>query len=144
MLQVCHGQGSTREASQTDAARRALVLLADGGELNNEEKSSDNDNLFNGNGTNDSIPIVSAATTAAPPSENDNSCAWKKNIQTKLRYEKNLAKNTTQTDRHKLKKNYKFLFEFSRYYYIKNGAILIYQLGLLYKIVILDNLEIIN
>ena len=68
----------------------------------------------------------------------------KKNIQTKLRYEKKPRKNTTQTDRHKLKKNYKFLFEFSRYYYIKNGAILIYQLGLLYKIVILDNLEIIN
>ena len=57
-------------------------------------------------------------------------------------------KKTSQkhnTDRQtQVEKNYKFLFEFSRYYYIKNGAILIYQLGLLYKIVILDNLEIIN
>ena len=78
-FQVCHGQGSTREASQTDAARRALVLLADSGELDNEDTNqSSQDNLFNGNGNNDSIPIVSAATaSAAPPSENDNSCAWK-------------------------------------------------------------------
>jgi len=73
---VCHGQGSTRDASQTDAARRALVLLADSGALNDEDKSSPaENNLFNGNGNNDSIPIVSAATATAPPSENDNTCA---------------------------------------------------------------------
>ena len=75
-FQVCHGQGSTRDASQTDAARRALVLLADSGALNDEDKSSPaENNLFNGNGNNDSIPIVSAATATAPPSENDNTCA---------------------------------------------------------------------
>ena len=75
-FQVCHGQGSTRDASQTDAARRALVLLADSGALNDEDKSSPaENNLFNGNGNNDSIPIVSAATVTAPPSENDNTCA---------------------------------------------------------------------
>jgi double-stranded RNA-binding protein Staufen len=36
---VCHGKGSSREASQTDAARRALVLLADSG----DNMSTEND-----------------------------------------------------------------------------------------------------
>jgi len=66
---VCHGKGSSREASQTDAARRALVLLADSGdnlsaENEADEEESGNAAIVNGNkgqsGTS-SIPIVSAS-----------------------------------------------------------------------------------
>ena len=52
-FQVCHGKGSSREASQTDAARRALVLLADSGDNMSEEnddavgsKQSENSNAL--------------------------------------------------------------------------------------------------
>ena len=52
-FQVCHGKGSSREASQTDAARRALVLLADSGDNMSAEndyavgsKRSANDNAL--------------------------------------------------------------------------------------------------
>lgn len=66
---VCHGKGTSREASQTDAARRALVLLADSGDI---EDSNDNDNdnfenpdnLVNGINKADEIPVVSAAAAA--------------------------------------------------------------------------------
>ena len=56
-FQVCHGKGSSREASQTDAARRALVLLADSGDI--DEDATDEIEA-NGIGD-DSIPVVSAA-----------------------------------------------------------------------------------
>ena len=64
IFQVCHGKGSSREASQTDAARRALVLLADSGDIN--EETTDTETEPNGIATsgdviNDCIPIVSAA-----------------------------------------------------------------------------------
>ena len=69
LFQVCHGKGSSREASQTDAARRALVLLADSGDNLSAENEADEEDsgsaaIVNGNkgqsGTS-SIPIVSAA-----------------------------------------------------------------------------------
>lgn len=58
-FQVCHGKGSSREASQTDAARRALVLLADSGDI--DEDATDEIETGNGIGADDSIPVVSAA-----------------------------------------------------------------------------------
>merc|ERR1712203_1222802 len=60
---VCHGKGSSREASQTDAARRALVLLADSGDnlsAENEADEEDSGNAVNGQSAS-SIPIVSAS-----------------------------------------------------------------------------------
>ena len=55
---MCHGKGSSREASQTDAARRALVLLADSGDINED---APDEIESNGIGE-DCIPVVSAAT----------------------------------------------------------------------------------
>ena len=79
-LQVCHGKGSSREASQTDAARRALVLLADSGDNLSTENEADGEAgqtaseaaIVNGNKSQSmtsSIPIVSAAvaTSSAAP-----------------------------------------------------------------------------
>jgi len=60
---VCHGKGSSREASQTDAARRALVLLADSGDnlsAENEADEEDSGSAVNGQSAS-SIPIVSAS-----------------------------------------------------------------------------------
>ena len=62
-FQVCHGKGSSREASQTDAARRALVLLADSGDnlsAENEANEEDSGSAVNGQSAS-SIPIVSAS-----------------------------------------------------------------------------------
>ena len=62
-FQVCHGKGSSREASQTDAARRALVLLADLGDnlsAENEADEEDSGSAVNGQSAS-SIPIVSAS-----------------------------------------------------------------------------------
>ena len=62
-FQVCHGKGSSREASQTDAARRALVLLADSGDnlsAENEADEEDSGSAVNGQSAS-SIPIVSAS-----------------------------------------------------------------------------------
>jgi len=77
---VCHGKGSSREASQTDAARRALVLLADSGDNLSTENEADGEAgqtaseaaIVNGNKSQSmtsSIPIVSAAvaTSSAAP-----------------------------------------------------------------------------
>jgi len=61
---VCHGKGSSRETSQTDAARRALVLLADSGDINEENTDTEtepNGIATSGDVINDCIPIVSAA-----------------------------------------------------------------------------------
>ena len=63
LFQVCHGKGSSREASQTDAARRALVLLADSGDnlsAENEADEEDSGSAVNGQSAS-SIPIVSAS-----------------------------------------------------------------------------------
>ena len=63
LLQVCHGKGSSREASQTDAARRALVLLADSGDnlsAENEADEEESGSAVNGQSAS-SIPIVSAS-----------------------------------------------------------------------------------
>ena len=62
-FQVCHGKGSSREASQTDAARRALVLLADSGDnlsAENEADEEESGSAVNGQSAS-SIPIVSAS-----------------------------------------------------------------------------------
>ena len=63
LFQVCHGKGSSREASQTDAARRALVLLADSGDnlsAENEADEEESGSAVNGQSAS-SIPIVSAS-----------------------------------------------------------------------------------
>ena len=78
-FQVCHGKGSSREASQTDAARRALVLLADSGDnlsAENEADEEDSGSAVNGQSAS-SIPIVSAsaavgATVASVVTNDDN------------------------------------------------------------------------
>jgi len=88
---VCHGKGSSREASQTDAARRALVLLADSGDNMSAENEADETtttdrNLapaghivqINGNKDSDSvvsssIPIVSAAPAQSRSATSANS-----------------------------------------------------------------------
>merc|ERR1719225_1190187 len=59
---VCHGKGSSREASQTDAARRALVLLADSGDINEDAPDENPDPEFRNGIGEDCIPVVSAAT----------------------------------------------------------------------------------
>ena len=72
-FQVCHGKGSSRDSSQTDAARRALLLLADSGDnLNQETEETEPENsveFLNGL-SKDEIPVVSAHLTK-PESEKD-------------------------------------------------------------------------
>ncbi len=78
-FQVCHGSGASKDASQIDAARRALVMLADSGDNLNEAGEDEDEQeieakvetatsgsetttttTVNG-GVDSSVPVVSAA-----------------------------------------------------------------------------------